>query len=75
MGSGSKFGETGEVLSPVKISDANVIAYDGSYSSTMFVRDDGSLWAVGTNSFGHFGDGTTASKSDPVQILFQVCSM
>ena len=25
--------------------------------------------AVGTNSFGHFGDGTTASKSDPVQIL------
>ena len=32
------------------------------------LRSDGSLWAVGSNYYGQLGDGTTVSRSLPVEV-------
>lgn len=45
----------------------------GEYSSvahlyTMATKTDGTLWAWGDNSSGQLGDGTTVTKSSPIQI-------
>ncbi len=34
----------------------------------MAVRSDGTVWAWGSNSYGQLGDGTTTSRSAPVQV-------
>jgi alpha-tubulin suppressor-like RCC1 family protein len=36
--------------------------------STFFIRADGSLWAMGYNNYGQLGDGTTTTRSGPIQI-------
>jgi alpha-tubulin suppressor-like RCC1 family protein/uncharacterized protein YfaP (DUF2135 family) len=35
---------------------------------TVAIKNDGTLWAWGENSYGQLGDGTTVSKSTPTQI-------
>ena len=35
---------------------------------TVALRDDGTVWAWGSNSFGQLGDGTTADRRTPVQV-------
>ncbi len=39
----------------------------GEYHS-LFLKNDGSVWACGNNSSGQLGDGTTVDKSTPVQV-------
>ena len=34
------------------------------------IKNDGSLWSWGANFYGQLGDGTSVSKSSPVQIGF-----
>jgi alpha-tubulin suppressor-like RCC1 family protein len=34
----------------------------------LFIKNDGTLWAVGKNNFGQLGDGTTTDRNTPVQI-------
>jgi alpha-tubulin suppressor-like RCC1 family protein len=36
---------------------------------TLFLKSDGSLWAMGDNEEGQLGDGTTTSRSSPEQIV------
>lgn len=38
------------------------------YYHTLYVKSDGTVWAWGNNSYGQLGDGTTTSKSIPVQV-------
>ncbi|MFV8356330.1 T9SS type A sorting domain-containing protein [Flavobacterium sp. XS1P32] len=39
-----------------------------TYSSTLALKTDGTLWAWGTNNDGQLGDGTFVQKNAPVQI-------
>jgi alpha-tubulin suppressor-like RCC1 family protein len=36
---------------------------------SLILKTDGSLWAMGMNSVGQLGDGTTTNRTSPVQIL------
>jgi len=42
--------------------------YDFDYGHRLFAKNDGTLWAMGHNTFGQFGDGTTMDSSTPVQV-------
>ncbi len=43
-------------------------ALAAGWEHTLALKTDGSLWAWGRNDHGSLGDGTTASRSSPVQI-------
>lgn len=44
-------------------------------SGIMFIRTDGTLWAMGYNSSGQLGDGTTINRNAPVQVANAVSSV
>jgi alpha-tubulin suppressor-like RCC1 family protein len=53
---------------PVQIlSDVAVVAKGARH--TMIIRTDESLWAMGYNTCGQLGDGTTEYRSSPVQVM------
>lgn len=47
-------------------SDVKAAAVGNLHS--LFVRTDGTLWAMGNNSYGQLGDGTTIQRLSPVQV-------
>ncbi|MCI5195002.1 MAG: hypothetical protein D3919_01975, partial [Candidatus Electrothrix sp. AW5] len=47
---------------------AGVAKVAAGANHTVIIKDDGSLWAWGTNGHGQLGDGTTINKNSPVQI-------
>ncbi len=55
---------------PVQIATgvSQVSAGGGSDGYSLFVKTDSSLWAVGNNSYGQLGDGTTINYLTPVQV-------
>ncbi|PKM56764.1 MAG: hypothetical protein CVU98_09570, partial [Firmicutes bacterium HGW-Firmicutes-3] len=44
--------------------------YYSSGGTTYVLKNDGSFWGWGSNSYGQIGDGTTENKSTPVKIDF-----
>ena len=46
-----------------------IIEITHGYNHTLFLRKDGSLWAMGMNNFGQLGDGSTTHRSSPVRIV------
>jgi alpha-tubulin suppressor-like RCC1 family protein len=42
---------------------------------TLLLKTNGSLWACGYNYNGQFGDGTTTSRSSPVQVMTGVSAV
>ena len=46
-----------------------VVASNGKSYYNLFIKEDGSLWAFGDNTFGQLGDGTTISRDEPIQIV------
>lgn len=62
---------------PVKIMDgvASVSAANTPYPHTLAVKTDGTLWAWGMNMYGELGDGTTASRYSPVQVMDGVAAV
>jgi alpha-tubulin suppressor-like RCC1 family protein len=40
---------------------------------SLFIKSDGTLWAMGDNSFGQLGDGTSTNRLSPVQVASDVC--
>jgi alpha-tubulin suppressor-like RCC1 family protein len=50
---------------PVPVADSNATTFStGSYHS-LIIKNDGSLWTYGTNTYGQLGDGTTTSNPSP----------
>ena len=49
------------------LAGVTAIAAGGSYS--MALKSSGTAWAWGDNGYGQLGDGTTVSKSRPVQVM------
>ena len=81
LGDGTTDGGNYETNLPEQIVASNVIAIaagGGSYSEStntlytdhsLFLKCDGSLWAMGGNSFGQLGDGTTNDVIQPEEIV------
>jgi len=47
----------------------NVAAIAAGNDFSLFIKTDGSLWAMGANDFGQLGDGTTTERLLPVMIV------
>lgn len=45
-----------------------ITAVTGGQSHSLFLKNDGTVWSVGSNMNGQLGDGTTLSKNTPVLI-------
>jgi alpha-tubulin suppressor-like RCC1 family protein len=54
---------------PEQIVASNVTAIAGGYFHSLFVKKDGSLWAMGYNGQGQLGDGTYNDTNRPMQIV------
>jgi alpha-tubulin suppressor-like RCC1 family protein len=59
---------TNYVACPKRIISSNVVAIAAGTQHSLFLRFDGSLWAMGYNAEGQLGDGTTINRHSPVQI-------
>ena len=66
-------GNNTNLTTPQVLIDANasnpIIEITHGYNHSLFLRKDGSLWAMGMNNFGQLGDGTTTHRSTPVKIV------
>ena len=51
--------------------DANVTSIDGGghRSNIVYTKTDGSLWCLGSNEHGEFGNGTYINSNDPIQVV------
>lgn len=54
---------------PELIVSSNVTAIAAGLGHSLFVKSDGSLWAMGLNNCGQLGDGTTNNVNSPEQIV------
>jgi alpha-tubulin suppressor-like RCC1 family protein len=64
-------GNTTTRLSPVQIlaSGSNVTQITEGTQHSLFLKSDGSLWAMGYNGYGQLGDGTQTDRHTPVQVV------
>ncbi|RYG98561.1 MAG: hypothetical protein EON58_06785, partial [Alphaproteobacteria bacterium] len=81
LGDGTAVNRTSPIKMSDGVSSAaaggsNRLGYDSTFgwidvetsSHTVFIRNDGSLWATGSNASGQLGDGTSVARPSPVQI-------
>ncbi len=62
-------------LSPVQIVAAGVASVATGAFHTMWVKTDGTLWAVGNNGYGQLCDNTQTLRSIPVQVATGVSAV
>jgi alpha-tubulin suppressor-like RCC1 family protein len=54
---------------PEQIVASNVTAIAAGYHHSLFIKSDGSLWAMGNNDYGDLGDGSTLATNKPEQVV------
>ena len=59
----------GTTNSPDLIVASNVTAIAAGGSHSLFLKSNGSLWAMGDNAYGQLGNGTYNNTNRPVQIM------
>lgn len=69
LGDGTFGGTLGYTNRPEQILASNVTAIAGGRYHSLFLKSDGSLWAMGYNPDGELGDGTFSNTNRPEQIL------
>ena len=57
------------------IGGSNVVSVAAGTDYSLFVKADGTLWAMGDNSAGELGDGTTIQRNSPVFVASNVVSV
>ena len=68
-------GTTASRSNPVQVIDSGGSVFTGVHSisagfpHTLYLKSDGIAWSVGYNGSGQLGDGTTISRSNPVQVM------
>ena len=60
------------VIWPEQIVTNSVVAIAGGEYHSLFLKSDGSLWAMGKNTHGQLGDGTWTNVSIPEQVASNV---
>ncbi len=63
-------GTTVQAITPVQVSSlsqANAISATGA-THTVTIKNDGTVWAWGSNAYGQLGDGSTTQANAPVQV-------
>jgi len=69
LGDGTYGGISGYTNLPEQIVASNVTAIAAGVYHSLFLKSDGSLWAMGDNNDGQLGDGTTSNTNQPEQIV------
>ena len=72
--SGVKLSDGGSYQASVSNGADRIRAVSASHEHTLFVKTDGTLWAMGRNNYGQLGDGTTTSRSTTVPVASGVAS-
>ena len=68
-------GTTTDRSNPVQVVDGSgnpligVVGIAARNEHTVYLKGDGTVWAVGRNNYGQLGDGTNTNRSNPVQVL------
>ena len=68
-------GSTTDRSSPVQVVDSlgnplsGVVGSSTGPNYTVYLKSDGTVWAVGMNSYGQLGDGTQTPRSNPEPVL------
>ena len=69
LGDGTSDNGFFETNSPEMIVSSGVTAISGGGYHSLFLKNDGSLWGMGTNGDGELGDGTLFQKISPEMII------
>ena len=69
MDTGNSGMRIGPINSPVQIVDSGVAQVAAGNYHSLFLKEDGSLWAMGNNGYGQLGNGNWSNQSSPVQIV------
>ncbi|RRK02018.1 hypothetical protein Ga0100230_002035 [Opitutaceae bacterium TAV3] len=62
-------GTTTDRSTPVKIMSGVQTFATGWGGDSLFLKNDGTVWAVGSNGYGQLGDGTATARSTPVKVM------
>ncbi|SVD52870.1 uncharacterized protein METZ01_LOCUS405724, partial [marine metagenome] len=55
--------------SPVKVVDSGVVDVAAGLYFSLFLKEDGSVWAMGRNQYYNLGDGTNQGRNSPVKVV------
>jgi alpha-tubulin suppressor-like RCC1 family protein len=69
LGDGTFGGIVGYTNRPEEIVNSGVTAIAAGDEDSVFLKSDGSLWAMGCNEYGQLGDGTFNTTNQPEEIV------
>jgi len=62
-------------ITPVQTVMRDVVSIASGQGHTLFLKNDGTVWAVGSNYYGQFGNGSTTSKYAPSLVMSGVSAI